>query len=82
MGDLVIVNKDQDFVAEQIRKLLKDLIVSKEEIARPMLGKTYPVVPTESELFDENWVLLLNNDGKKLYFPKTTVRKVERSKWT
>ena len=42
-----------------------------------MLGKTYPVVPTESELFDENWVLLLNNDGKKLYFPKTTVRKAE-----
>ena len=77
-----MLNEDEDFVAEEIRKLLKDGAVYKEEIARPMLGKTYFVVPTESELFDENWVGLLNDDGEKLYFPKTTVKKVECSKWT
>mgnify|MGYP001420332417 CR=1 FL=1 len=82
LGDLVILNEDEDFVAEEIRKLLKDGAVYKEEIARPMLGKTYFVVPTESELFDENWVGLLNDDGEELYFPKTTVKKVECSKWT
>ena len=82
MGDLVILNEDADFVAEQSRKFLKDGAFYNETIAKSMLGKTFPVVPTESESFDENWVLLLNNDGKKWYFPKTTVRKAEGSKWT
>ena len=85
MGDLVILNEDEDFVAEQSRKLLKDGAVYKEEIARPMLGKTFPIVPTESSHFDENWVRLLNDDGEKWHFPKTTVRKagkVGTSKWT
>ena len=85
VGDLVILSEDEDFVGEQSRKFLKGQGVYNEEIARSMLGNTYPIVPTpprESKHFDENWVLLLNDDGKKYYFPKTTVRKVERSKWT
>ena len=82
VGDLVILSEDEDFVGEQSRKFLKGQGVYHEEIARSMLGNTYPIVPTESKHFDENWVLLLNDDGKKYYFPKTTVRKVERSKWT
>ena len=79
VGDLVILSEDEDFVGEQVRK---GRGVYLEEVARSMLGNTYPIVPTESKHFDENWVLLLNDDGKKYYFPKTTVRKVERSKWT
>ena len=85
MGDLVTLNEDEDFVVEQGRKFLKHGAVFREEIARSMLGKTYPIVPsvgTKSKYFDENWVLLLKDDGKKWYFPKTTVRKVEHSKWT
>ena len=81
MGDLVILNEDEDFVAEQSRKLLKD-VDYKEERARPMLGKTFPIVPTEGSNFDENWVRLLSDDGNKWYFPKTTLTKVEGSKWT
>ena len=79
---MVILNEDEDFVAEQSRKLLKDGAVYKEEIARPMLGKTFPIVPTESSNFDDNWVGFLSDDGKTYYFPKTTLRKVECSKWT
>ena len=90
MGDLVILNEDEDFVAEQSRKLLMSgavkLLISgavyNEEVARPMLGKIFPIVPTKSSLFDENWVGFLSNDGETYYFPKTTVTKVERSKWT
>ena len=82
MGDLVTLNEDEDFVAEQSRKLLKGGAVYSEEIARPMLGKIFPIVPTESNLFDENWVGFLSDDGRTYYFPKTTVMKVERSKWT
>ena len=83
MGDWVILNEDEDFVTEQTCKLLKDgeKDLYKEK-RRPMLGKTYPVVPKESEMFDENWVRILNDDGEKWYFPKTTVRKVGTSKWT
>ena len=89
MGDLVILNEDEHFVGEQIRKFLKGQYI--EEIVRSlgrlfgsksMLGNTYPIVPTKSKVFDENWVRLLGDDGKKWYFPKTTLRKVECSKWT
>ena len=87
MGDLVILSEDEDFVGEQSRKFQKlsnhsSQMVYNEEIARSMLGNTYPIVPTEFKIFDENWVLLLKDDGTKAYFPKTTLRKVERSKWT
>ena len=77
-----MLNEDEDFVAEQSRKLLKGGAVYKEEIARPMLGKTFPIVPITASSFDENWVGFLSDDGKTYHFPKTTVRKVERSKWT
>ena len=82
MGDLVILNEDADFVAEQSRKFLKDGAFYNETIAKSMLGKIYPTVPSESTLFDENWAGLLNDDGKKYYFPKTTLWKVECRKWT
>ena len=82
MGDLVILNEDEDFVGEQVRKFYKGQAVYNEEKARSMLGNTYPIVPMESKVFDENWVLLLRDDGGKWYFPKTTLRKVEHSKWT
>ena len=84
MGDLVIINEDEDFVAEQSRKiLLTGQVVCNEEIVRSMLGNTYPVVQTVSKLLTfYNWVNLLNDDGKRCYFPSTTLRKVERSKWT
>ena len=85
MGDLVTLNEDGDFVGEQIRKFLEGRM--NEEIVRSigpisMLGNTYPIVPTKSKVFDENWVGLQSDDGKQWYFPKTTLRKVERSKWT
>ena len=85
MGDLVILNADKDFVGEQIRKFLEGR--RNEEIARSigprsMLGNTYPIVSTKSKVFDENWIQLQSDDGKQWYFPKTTLRKVERSKWT
>ena len=83
MGDLVTLNEDEDFVAEQSRKLLKGGAVYTEEAARPMLGKTYPVVPKEVCKNDENWVALPINDssyGRIWYFPKTTLKKVEQSK--
>ena len=85
MGDLVILNEDGGFVAEQSKKLCKEqglLANYNEETVRTMLGKTYTVVPTDSKMFDENWVRLPNDDGKELYLPKTTVRKVEPGKWT
>ena len=86
VGDMVILSEDEDFVREQSRKFLMDLGVDfnhfNEEIARSMLGNTYPIVPTESMTLDVDWVALLNDDGKKVHFPKTTVRKVEHSKWT
>ena len=82
VGDLVILSEDEDFVGEQSRKFLKGQGVYHEEIARSMLGNTYPIVPTESMTLDVDWVALLNDDGKKVHFPKTTVRKVEHSKWT
>ena len=87
MGDLVILNEDEDFVTEQSLNLLKDgeKDLYKEERARPMLGKTYTVVPSESESYilnPKDWVRLLNEDGEKWYFPKTTVTKVGTSKWT
>ena len=81
VGDLVVLNEDEDFVEEQSLKLLKDGSSYKKEIARTMLGKTYTIVPTEStHHFDENWVRLISDDGKKCHFPKTTLRKVECSK--
>ena len=87
MGDLVILNEDQDFVGEQIRKFLKGQAKHNEDIARSigprsMLGNIYPIVPTKSKVFDENWIRLQRDDGKQWYFPKTTLRKVEHSKWT
>ena len=85
MGDLVILNEDEYFVGEQIHKFLEGRM--NEEIVRSigpisMLGNTYPIVPTKSKVFDENWVGLQSDDGKQWYFPKTTLRKVEGSKWT
>ena len=86
MGDLVILTEDEDFLKEQILNLLKDEEKKsfKEEKLRPMLGKKFTVLPSESERFDEKrgWVRLIDDDGKKWYFPKTTLRKVETSKWT
>ena len=82
MGDLVTLSEDEDFVVDQFRKFLNGQWDYNEEIARAMLGNTYPIVPTKSRLFDENWVGFLGDDGMTYYFPKTTVRKVERSKWT
>ena len=82
MGDLVVLNEDEDFVEEQSRKLLKDGASYVKKIARTMLGKMYPIVPRESSHFDENWVSLLSDDGKKYHFPITTLRKVDHSKWT
>ena len=86
MGDLVILNEDEDFVGEQVSKFLRKLRPSRtrEQSLGPksMLGNTYPIVPTKSKLFDENWIRLQSDDGKQWYFPKTTLRKVERSKWT
>ena len=88
VGDLVILHEDEDFVANQTCKLSKSGSFPRlysfliKEITRTMLGKTYPIVPSESSFLDENWARLLNDDGKKYYFPKTTLWKVKRSKWT
>ena len=80
MGDLVILNEDEDFVEEQIRKFYKGDRIFNKERARSLLGNTFSIVPTESKKFDDNWVLLLCDNGEKVYFPKTTLMKVEQSK--
>ena len=81
LGDQVILHEDEDFVREQFR--IYDQIRWTEGLARPMLGKTYPVVPKEVCKEDSNWVGIPSNDhnhGTTWYFPITTLRKVERSK--
>ena len=83
MGDQVILHEDEDFVREQFRIFNNGQIRWTEGLARPMLGKTYPVVPKEVCKEDSNWVGLPSIDlkyGRQWYFPKTTLRKVERSK--
>ena len=83
MGDQVILHEDEDFVREQFRIFDNGQIVWTEGLARPMLGKTYPVVPKEVCKKDSNWVGLPSNDlkyGSTWYFPKTTLRKVQHSK--
>ena len=84
MGDLVSLHEDEDFVREQFRIFDNGQINWTEGLARPMLGKTYPVVPRQYEMKeDSNWVGLPSNDhnyGRTWYFPKTTLRKVQHSK--
>ena len=83
MGDLVSLHEDEDFVREQFRIFDNGQINWTEGLARPMLGKTYPVVPKQVIKEDDNWVGLPSNDhnhGTTWYFPITTLRKVERSK--
>ena len=83
MGDQVILHEDEDFVREQFRIFDNGIIKWKEGLARPMLGKTYPVVPKQVLKNDSNWVGLPSyGGGSTWYFPKTTLRKVETSKWT
>ena len=78
MGDQVLLHEDEDFVREQFRIFDNGRIRWTEGLARPMLGKTYPVVPKEIYKEDSNWVGLPSNDlkyGRTWYFPKTTLRK-------
>ena len=83
VGDQVILHEDEGFVREQFEISHNGHICWIEELARPMLGKTYPVVPKEVCKEDSNWVGLPSNDlkyGRTWYFPKTTLRKVQHSK--
>ena len=79
MGDRVILHEDEDFVREQFR--ITDSnghIVWIEGLARPMLGKSYPVIPKEVCRNDSKWVGVPSNDlryGKTWYYPRTTLRK-------
>ena len=82
MGDHVILHEDEDFVREQFRIFEIPQVVWTEDLARPMLGKSYPVIPKEVAKNDSNWVGVRSNDlryGKtyyrKTYYPKTTLRK-------
>ena len=83
MGDQVILHENEDFVREQFRIFANSQISWTEGLARPMLGKTYPVIPKKAVKEDGNWVGIPSNDhnhGTTWYFPITTLRKVERSK--
>ena len=83
VGDQVILHEDEGFVREQFEISHNGHICWIEELARPMLGKTYPVVPKEVCKNDENWVALPINDssyGRIWYFPKTTLKNVEKGK--
>ena len=78
MGDHVILHEDEDFVREQFRIFEIPQVVWTEGLARPMLGKSYPVIPKEVAKNDSNWVGVPSNDlryGKTWYYPKTTLRK-------
>ena len=87
MGDHVILHEDEDFVREQFRIFKIPLVNWTEGLAtpygllRPMLGKSYPVIPKEEQKLienDSNWVGVPSNDlryGKTWYYPKTTLRK-------
>ena len=81
MGDHVILHEDEDFVREQFRITESNGQVRWTEglhIARPMLGKSYPVIPKEVCRNDSNWVGVPSNDlryGNTWYYPRTTLRK-------
>ena len=78
MGDHVILHEDEDFVREQFRIFDNGQIRWTEGLARPMLGKSYPVIPKEACENDSNWVAVPSNDlnyGRTWYFPRTTLRK-------
>ena len=81
VGDQVILHEDEGFVRKQFEIFYNGHICWIEEVARPMLGKTYPVVPKEVCKNDGNWVALPINDsscGRIGYFPKTTLKRVEQ----
>ena len=78
MGDHVILHEDEDFVREQFRIFDNGQIRWTEGLARPMLGKSYPVISKEACKNDSNWVAVPSNDlkyGSTWYFPRTTLRK-------
>ena len=79
MGDHVILHEDEDFVREQFRITESNgHVVWTEGLARPMLGKSYPVIPKEVCKNDSNWVGVPSNDlryGNTWYYPRTTLRK-------
>ena len=79
MGVHVILHEDEDFVREQFRITESNgHVVWTEGLARPMLGKSYPVIPKEVCKNDSNWVGVPSNDlryGNTWYYPRTTLRK-------
>ena len=79
MGDHVILHEDEDFVREQFRITDSNGQVRwTEGLARPMLGKSYPIIPKEVCRNDSNWVGVPSNDlryGNTWYYPRSTLRK-------
>ena len=79
VGDHVILHEDEDFVREQFRITDSNGHVNwTEGLARPMLGKSYPVIPKEVCKNDSNWVGVPSNDlryGNTWYYPRSTLRK-------
>jgi len=83
VGDHVILHEDEDFVREQFRITDSNGHVRwTEGLARPMLGKSYPVIPKEVCKNDSNWVGVPSNDlryGNTWYYPRSTLRKDHNS---
>ena len=84
MGDQVILHEDEDFVREQFRITDSNghVVWTDEGLdftpLRPMLGKSYPVIPKEVCKNDSNWVGVPSNDlryGNTWYYPRSTLRK-------
>ena len=90
VGDRVILHEDEDFVREQFFITITDsqrndvmtanllMAAWTEGLARPMLGKSYPVIPKEVCRNDSKWVGVPSNDlryGNTWYYPRTTLRK-------
>ena len=79
MGDHVILHEDEEFVREQFRITDSNGQVRwTEGLARPMLGKSYPIIPKEVCRNDSNWVGVPSNDlryGNTWYYPRSTLRK-------
>ena len=91
MGDWVIISEDEKFVKEQFRLIGRSQLEMAPylwALFRPMLGKTYTVVPKQNDgrhlhLLSPIWVAVPSPDPKSngpWYFPRTTVTKVQYSK--